>query len=101
MFARVWGFCVLLDLMRGFLSARAFVAGSPPAYDVQDAAARAYELELEVRCGMCLEVKDDLRLLPCLHSFCGECLSGAVASTASGAEREKILCALCKVRSSS
>jgi hypothetical protein len=29
---------------------------------------------LAVRCGICLAVKEDYRLLPCLHSFCIECL---------------------------
>ena len=60
----------------------------------QDASARAYELELAVRCAMCcLEVRDNLRLLSCLHSFCLECISTAVELAAGG----KISCALCKV----
>jgi tripartite motif-containing protein 2/3 len=58
-----------------------------------DASARAYELELAVRCAMCLEVRDNLRLLSCLHSFCLECISTAVELAAGG----KISCALCKV----
>ena len=59
----------------------------------QDASARAYEMELEVRCGMCLEVCNDLRLLPCLHSFCGDCLQAAVAA----AEGGRVACPICKV----
>jgi hypothetical protein len=51
-------------------------------------------LELAVRCALCLEVKEELRLLPCLHSFCTECLTKA-AETAPGG---KISCALCQVR---
>ncbi len=58
----------------------------------QDASARAYELELSVRCGMCLEVVEDLRLLPCLHSFCADCLRTAAAAATGG----RIACPLCK-----
>ena len=60
----------------------------------QDAASRAYKMELEVRCGMCLGVCNDLLLLPCLHSFCGDCLRAAVAAAAGG----ELPCPICKVR---
>ena len=44
----------------------------------------------------CLTVTDNMRLLPCLQSFCLECLRGAVEVAAGG----DIACALslCKVR---
>ena len=59
----------------------------------QDGAARAYKMELEVRCGMCLGVCNDLLLLLCLHSFCGDCLRAAVAAAAGG----ELPCPICKV----
>ena len=72
-------------------------------WDVQDASARAYELELAVRCGICLDVKDDLRLLPCLHSYCPECVSKQVEAASAGSggggggSGGVITCPICKV----
>ena len=52
------------------------------------------DLELVVRCGICLTVKDDYRLLACLHSFCVECLRTQARTAA--ADGKPFACAKCR-----
>jgi hypothetical protein len=47
---------------------------------------------------MCHAIKDDFRLLPCLHSFCTSCLLHAAAMPAIGGQNHtEVACAECKV----
>ena len=50
----------------------------------------------ELSCGICLEVFKDPRALPCLHSFCYECLEGWLNKSKSN---KTICCPLCKEES--
>ena len=47
----------------------------------------------ELSCSICLEVFKDPRALPCLHSFCYDCLEGWVKKSRSN---KTICCPLCK-----
>ena len=48
------------------------------------------ELEEEITCIICFEIFVDPHMLPCIHSFCGECVKGIQGN------KPRITCPVCK-----
>ncbi len=64
-----------------------------------DCKAGGDELEM-VTCSVCMEVMNDPRALPCLHTFCYSCLDSILKGSAGGGKANpgatKISCPLCQ-----
>ena len=60
------------------------IARAPPSIKKED-----------VMCAVCLDIYDDPRLLPCLHTFCKKCLTKTATITSQLKAHTQLLCPTC------
>src|SRR6218665_3988199 len=63
--------------------------------DTKDRPTAAKQLREITECPICMNVFTDPRLLPCIHTFCFECLK-RISETAHKGPGDKLLCPLCR-----